>query len=63
MEITRAADTLRARIGDQPSYRVWPRGDDAFYYRVAPATIRFQRDAAGRVTSLKAFGITAPRIP
>jgi CubicO group peptidase (beta-lactamase class C family) len=50
--IRRSADGIEAQLTGQPFYPVFASAKDRFYYKVVPAQIDFQRDAAGHVSGL-----------
>ena len=45
-------DALYVQLSGQPALPVYASAKDQFFYKVVEAQIRFNRDAAGRVTSL-----------
>jgi serine-type D-Ala-D-Ala carboxypeptidase/endopeptidase len=66
LEVRREGDTLRLQVPDQPSFRLWPSGDDAFYLRAVPAVISFTRGENGELIGLTLAQdgrrIAAPRL-
>lgn len=43
---------LMVKLGDQPTFPVYPSAHDTFFYRVVDAKIDFERDEKGRVNAL-----------
>jgi serine-type D-Ala-D-Ala carboxypeptidase/endopeptidase len=66
LEVSRDGDALRGQITDQPSFRLWPSGEDEFYLRVVPALISFTRAESGEVEALALLQgdqfVVAPRL-
>lgn len=52
LTVTRQGDQLFARATGQGAFPLYARASDAFFARVAPITIDFERDADGKVNAL-----------
>jgi len=52
LTVTREGDRLMVQATGQARHRVFPLGDDRFFYRVVEAQIDFTRDDEGKVTGL-----------
>jgi serine-type D-Ala-D-Ala carboxypeptidase/endopeptidase len=50
--VTLEGDQLSVQLTGQPALPVYASGKDQFFYKVVDAQIRFNRDAAGHITSL-----------
>jgi len=50
MVVTRKGDKLFAQITGQPNHRIYPKGNDEFFWKVVEARVRFERDKGGEVT-------------
>jgi CubicO group peptidase (beta-lactamase class C family) len=65
LTVTRQGDRLFAQLTGQPSFEIFPKAKDEFFWKVVEAEVRFVRDDAGRVVkALHRQGgqtITAPR--
>ena len=50
--LTRKGDGLYAKLGAQPAFRIYPKSETEFVYRVVDARIVFERAESGEVTRL-----------
>jgi hypothetical protein len=48
-------DQLLVGLTGQPTFRVYPRSDTEWFYKVVEATLTFEVDAAGCCNSLELF--------
>jgi hypothetical protein len=66
LTVTRDGDKLMAQLTGQPTFQIFPEGDDKFFWEVVDAQVEFIRDGSGKVTSARhSQGIAkfvAPRI-
>lgn len=51
-EIAEADGQLRARLGDQSAFAIFPKSRSSFFYLAVDAELDFQQDPAGKVTGL-----------
>jgi CubicO group peptidase (beta-lactamase class C family) len=52
IRVARDGDHLTAQATLQPALRIYAQSDSTFFYKSVQATLTFERDAAGKVTSL-----------
>jgi len=50
LTVSRKGDQLMAQLSGQPSYEIFPSGEDQYYWKIVDARIRFLRDESGKVT-------------
>lgn len=53
MTISVEKDALMAQLTDQPKARIFPKGKDSFFFKVADAEVAFVRDDQGQVTAAR----------
>jgi serine-type D-Ala-D-Ala carboxypeptidase/endopeptidase len=53
--VTLRGDTLDVRLTGQPAAPIFPSAKDRFFYKIVEAQITFNRDAAGKLTSLTLY--------
>jgi CubicO group peptidase (beta-lactamase class C family) len=51
--VTAEEDGLYAQLTDQPKHRIYPQGQDAFFWKVTDARAKFVRDEKGAVIALR----------
>lgn len=51
-DITLEGDQLKAKLGNQPTFPVFPESETKFFYKVVEAQLTFVRDDTGEVSSL-----------
>lgn len=49
LRVARDGDRLSAQASLQPALRIYPQGDDSFFYKAILATLTFERDEVGQV--------------
>ncbi len=52
LNVTIEGDQLFAKLGAQPKFEIFPRGDDAFFWKVVDAQVNFVRDETGKVVEV-----------
>ena len=52
LTVTREGDKLFTQATNQSRFRLWPAPDGSFALRAGAASVRFERDSAGRVQTL-----------
>jgi CubicO group peptidase (beta-lactamase class C family) len=49
LTVTREGDRLLAQLTGQPSFEIFPKGKDVFFWKVVEAEVTFVRDGSGKV--------------
>jgi CubicO group peptidase (beta-lactamase class C family) len=49
LTVTREGDRLLAQLTGQPSFEIFPKGKDVFFWKVVEAEVTFARDGGGKV--------------
>lgn len=49
LTVTREADHLMAQLTGQPSFEIFPKGKDVFFWKAVEAEVTFVRDGSGKI--------------